>query len=204
MAEGFADLSVDVSDAREVAKQFEHVLGRDNMNKVLYRAFQRVGRSAKARIGAESAKKYAIGSRKVQQSVQRFTMDRSGGVQCIIPLKMVRGGIGSDFKVLSRMSGKKVVAKVYKQGNSELPIKGKRIHFMIRKNIGTKDSPHIVSTGRVRVRVPGSRKTRMAVGIAAPQMPPNLAKEGTQKSLGELMKERVEHEIEYELSKLNR
>jgi hypothetical protein len=145
-----------------------------------------------------------------QQVKSPTSFGSGGGFGCMIPVAGARGRIGGQFpakagsggrgitKAFAGRKGKRIrrayriTANIVTSGASVLPNSGKAIHFAVFSG------PH----KGIYVRLPGEgNKIRPAVGIGVPQMPTNRSESDVQKEIVRYLRERIEHEYNYLISR---
>ena len=198
--QGGAGLSIDTSDLQTKVDLIRGLLNREQMEKLMHRTFSEVGRKAKTIIAKEAATDYAVTQNWVKQGVQHYELSYGAGgpVTCKIPIKGVKGNVGSMFHGYMLKKGR-ISAKILKKGTSRLPA--------VMKNQGG-NAPFIVGnsyksglngmafTRRTKKRLPIVRVS----ALASPQPPVNRSSDSVADQLLDYAGERLDHNFNYLLS----
>lgn len=201
-------LDIDISDAQEMIAALRAVHTEQEMNKLLYRAFQRTGKKVKTILKTELPKKYEVKPTWIGSQVGRPNTQIGGGglgVSCSIPISGARGSIGGRYSASGGAHGwnaargrrYKITAKIVKGQGSTLP--GEMSHQGGNppfRNLGSSlGGATFTRTGEDRLPI------ARVVGLGVPQMPLNRSEEDVQDSIMETLMERLEHEHAYIISK---
>lgn len=190
---------IDATDFMDKVQYYREKLSKPQFERMMKNVLYDVGRRAPVPIAREQTKKYAVTQAWVKGQIRSPRID---GNSLVIPLKGPKGSIGGTFRARARKRGKvggrsakgRIVTSIVKGQQSLLPDamvnQGGNPPFMIRN---AKTGGKNVAFTR---RGPGRFPIVAVKGMAAPQMPLNLAAEGTQDRLLEIAEERLEHNFQ--------
>lgn len=180
---GSANFKVDMSDVARTIDLLRGVLTREQMNRLLHRTFNEVGKRSKKIISDAVRQEYVPPVAWIKAGIGRYQLSMGGaGVECKIPLTSVKGPIGEIYKY---GGGKRwISASIVRGGRSRLPA--------VMKNQG--GNPPFIAKGRVLTRRTQERYPIVrVVALADPQMPLNRSADETQDQLLDLTGRRLEH-----------
>lgn len=199
-------LDVDLSDVMGKIEFLKGMHSEKEANAMMYRAFKLTGRHVRAIMKKDVPRRYEVGATLVGQAVKNAkTTINKGSVECLIPIRDVRGGIGTRYKSRdgrpgwASLRGKyRIRARIVKGERSTLPATmdqmGGRPPF---RNTSAPKLHGLAFTREGDGRLP----IRPIYGIAIPQMPMNRAKDEAQADIAEFLMEKMEHEHEFRLKK---
>lgn len=183
------DIEIDSSDFWEKANRLRAVMTQAQFERAMYGIFQRTGRHVSAILRKDLPRKYEVKAGEISASVKSPTLTMGmGGVGCSIPIRGVRGKIGSAYKASgsargweSRYKKYRVKAKILKGKQSTLPVKWHSGYPPFR-NIPSKLNQ--VTYARSSSK-PGP--IMKITGIAIPQMPLNQSEADVQQDIREYL-----------------
>lgn len=179
MAEA-VNIYIDASQVAEVASHMAQVLSPENFEAMMKRTFMDTGRQVKSFVGLTVPQDYAVTPGYAMSKVQS---PRPFGLGCLIPIKAIRGKIGTEY---SASGGKGVVIAVITRGGrsrfpNPLPARhGGHAPFMMG--------------GKGMTR--GDHGIFQLVGLAVPQMPANRSYGKFMQKIADYTLERLQHNFE--------
>ena len=196
-------ITLDDAQLQADIQRLRDVLTPEQMNKAMYRAFQRTGSHVKTILRKDIPPKYEVRAGDVGAAVKRPHTTLSGGLggaSCVIPVVGPKRRIGADFKASggahgwnSRRRKYRVKSKIVKGQQSTLPANagsyGGQPPF---RNLGSKLMPQTF-TRTSKKRLPIEK----IVGIAIPQMPLNRSEGAVQADIKSYVSARIEHEVQH-------
>ncbi|MCE5343334.1 MAG: hypothetical protein LLF96_07095 [Eubacteriales bacterium] len=206
-------LHIDTSQLTGLVSRMEATLTPYQFQKLMRRVLapSRVGSHVRMTLKKELPNDYQATPAWIGQQVGSPRGAGAGGAfGCSIPVEGARGRIGKQFaaragagghNITKGFAGRKgsrtrrayeISASIVTSGNSILPSKGDAIHFAVFG--GPKKGFY--------ARLPGEgNKIRPAVGIGVPQMPTNRSEDNVQEEILYYLKQRIEHEYNYLISR---
>lgn len=212
-----ATVRIDASDAARKMRMLSAVLSPNQMKQLEKRVLLRTGRKVKTIVKREVPKKYHITSGVVGKDIKPMQMGGAGvgggDVSCAIPIEGKRHIIGG--KTFTARGGRhgwngvrigkryKITAQIVRGVSSTLPtslVEHNGNPPFRNYNAAKLNNATFVrrpSAGFPPKNTPISR----VVGIAVPQMPMNRAEHEVQGEIGDYMKERMDVEFNFIISR---
>lgn len=203
-------VNIDISDVREKIEAISAVHTTENLQKLVYFAFDRTASKVKTIIKKRVPEKYCVEEAYVGRFVGKpnMKMGGTGGVSCSIPVEGGRGHIGGAFSAKGGVRGWKNVRHL-KRG--KIKVKRYKITASIVKG-KTSTLPTEMSSygggapfrntsakklnGLAYTRQKGEKEVpiRSILGVAVPQMVANRAAASIQDEILPFLIKRLEHE----------
>jgi hypothetical protein len=197
-------LEIDASELNDEIKRLREVLTPQRVEQVMARIFRRTGGHVRQILKKDLPRQYYARPREIGEAVKNPKLS-SGvmGVGCTIPIRAPRKNIGSGFAASGGAHGwaslrrkYRVKARIVKSGQSTLPAKmedqGDMPPF---RNLGSRLGG-LTFTRKGKARLPIVRVS----GIGIPQMPMNRSKQDVKRDIMTYMRNRMEHEIQWEIA----
>ena len=188
------EIEVDSADFRRTMSKLEAAMKPEQFARAMYGIFQRTGRHVAAILKQDLPQKYEVLPGDIGAAVKNPQLTMSGmGAGCSIPIRAVRGKIGSQYRASGGAHGwnslkrkYRVKARVIKGAQSTLPAKWHSGYPPFR-NLGSK------LNGLTFARSSTARGPIMKLtGIAIPQMPMNRSEEQVQQDIKEYLEQQME------------
>ena len=197
---------VDLRDVQGKIAMMRSMHTEKEANAMMYKAFKLTGQHVRAIMKKDVPRKYRVTATLVGRAVKnaKTTIDK-GSVECLIPIRDVRGGIGTRYKSSSGLPGWASVYRKYRV--RALIVKGARSVLPRTMDTMGGQKPFRNTTAEKLHGLAFTREgegqlpIRPIYGVAIPQMPMNRAKEEAEADILEFLMEKIEHEHEYRLSK---
>lgn len=195
-------IQVDASQLQYDLNRLQSALTPEQMNRAMYRVFQRTGGHVRKILRSDLPHQYEIKAGEVGATVQGAHTSLSGGLggaSCVIPVVGPRRRIGADFKAsggahgwASRRRKYRVKSKIVKGQQSVLPAQAGSYGGMPPfRNLGSRLMPQTFTrAGKKRLPI------MKVMGIAIPQMPLNRSEPEVQGDIKTYLYARMEHEIQ--------
>lgn len=190
------DITIDSSDFWDKVNRLKAVMTEEKFEQAMYGIFQRTGRHVSGILRKDLPPKYEVKAGEISAAVKSPQLSMGfGGVGCSIPIRAVRGKIGSDYKASGGAHGwnnvkygrkYRVKAKIIKGKQSQLPEKWHSGYPPFR-NLGSKLN-NLTYARSSKARGPIMKLT----GIAIPQMPMNLARPEVEQDIKEYLEKQME------------
>lgn len=178
-------LEVDASDMQDKIERLKNAMKPEQFNRAMYGIFQRTGRHVSRILKQDLPRQYEAKPGAIGKAVKspKLTMGAMG-VGCTIPIRDVRGKIGSQYRASGGAHGwrslrrkYRVKARIVKAGQSTLPAKASGGYPPFR-NLGS-SLGGLTFTRTSKARGP----IKKVVGIAIPQMPMNRSEGEVQRDI---------------------
>ena len=202
---GGVSLEIDASELNDEIKRLRSVLTPQRFDQIMYRIFRRTGGHVRQVLKKDLPKQYYAKPREIGEAVKNARVQTSGmGVGCTIPIRAPRKNIGSGFSASGGAHGwaslrrrYRVKARIVKAGQSTLPpIMEDQGGMPPFRNLGSRLGG-LTFTRKGKGRLPIVKVS----GIAIPQMPMNRSQEEVQRDILIYMRNRMEHEIQWEIAR---
>ncbi len=188
------DITIDSSDFWDKVNRLKAVMTQEQFERAMYGIFRRTGRHVAQILRKDLPQKYEVKPGDISAAVKSPQLSMGfGGVGCSIPIRAVRGKIGSQYRASGGAHGwnskhrkYKVKARVLKGAQSTLPDKWHSGYPPFR-NLGSKLGS-IAYARSSKARGPILKLT----GIAIPQMPMNRSEPEVQQDIKEYLEKQME------------
>ena len=188
------NIEIDASDLRGKIVRLPENMNPEQFERAMYGIFKRTSRHVSAILRKDLPRQYAVKAGAISAAVKNPQLSMGGGgVGCSIPIRAVRGKIGSDYKAFGKASGweskrkkYRVKAKILKGAQSTLPAKWHSGNPPFR-NMPSKLN-EIAYARSSRARGPILKLT----GIAIPQMPLNRSEADVQRDIKDYLEKQME------------
>lgn len=187
-------IEIDASDLRDKIERLQANMKPEQFERAMYGIFQRTGRHVAKILRQDLPKQYEVKAGDISAAVKSAQLSGvGGGVGCSIPIRAVRGKIGSQYKASGGAHGwksvkrrYKVKARIIKGTQSTLPDKWHSGYPPFR-NLGSKLG------GLTFARSSKARGPILKVtGIAIPQMPMNRSEADVQQDIKDYLERQME------------
>lgn len=187
-------MEIDASDLQDKITRLQANMTEAQFERAMYGIFQRTGRHVAQILRKDLPQKYEVKPGDISASVKSPQLSMGfGGVGCSIPIRAVRGKIGSQYRASGGAHGwnsvkrkYKVKARVLKGAQSTLPAKWHSGYPPFR-NLGSKLGG-LTFARSSKARGPILKLT----GIAIPQMPLNRSEADVQQDIKEYLEKQME------------
>ena len=187
-------MEIDASDLQDKITRLQANMTEAQFERAMYGIFQRTGRHVAQILRNDLPQKYEVKPGDISASVKSPQLSMGfGGVGCSIPIRAVRGKIGSQYRASGGAHGwnsvkrkYKVKARVLKGAQSTLPAKWHSGYPPFR-NLGSKLGG-LTFARSSKARGPILKLT----GIAIPQMPLNRSEADVQQDIKEYLEKQME------------
>lgn len=187
-------MEIDASDLQGKITRLQANMTEAQFERAMYGIFQRTGRHVAQILRKDLPQKYEVKPGDISASVKSPQLSMGfGGVGCSIPIRAVRGKIGSQYRASggahawnSVKRKYKVNARVLKGAQSTLPAKWHSGYPPFR-NLGSKLGG-LTFARSSKARGPILKLT----GIAIPQMPLNRSEADVQQDIKEYLEKQME------------
>lgn len=190
------NIEIDASDLRSKIDRLQANMTPEQFEHAMYGIFRRTGRHVSAILRKDLPQQYSVKAGDISAAVKSPELSMGGGgVGCSIPIRAVRGKIGSDYKASGGAHGwnnvkyhrkYRVKAKVLKGAQSTLPAKW-HSGFPPFRNLGS-SLGNISYARSSKARGPILKLT----GIAIPQMPLNRSEADVQRDIKDYLEKQME------------
>ncbi len=188
------DITIDSSDFWDKVNRLKAVMTQEQFERAMYGIFQRTGRHVAGILRKDLPPKYEAKPGEISAAVKSPQLSMGfGGVGCSIPIRAVRGKIGSQYRAAGGAHGwnsmrrkYKVKARIIKGKQSELPAKWHSGYPPFR-NLGSRLN-NLTYARSTKARGPIMKIT----GIAIPQMPMNLARPEVEQDIKDYLEKQME------------
>lgn len=188
------NIEIDASDLQDAINRLRANMTPEQFEHAMYGIFRRTGRHVAAILRKDLPQQYAVKAGDISAAVKSPQLSMGGGgVGCSIPIRAVRGKIGSQYKASGGAHGwnskrrkYRVSAKILKGGKSTLPAKWHSGYPPFR-NLGS-SLESIAYARSSRARGPILKLT----GIAIPQMPTNRSEADVQRDIKDYLEKQME------------
>lgn len=187
-------LDIDASDLKNKANRLQNVMKPEQFERAMYGIYKRTGRHVAAILRKDLPQKYEVKPNEISAAVKNPQLSMGfGGVGCTIPIRGVRGKIGSQYKASGQAKGwqslrkrYRVRARIIKGQTSVLPAKWHSGYAPFR------NMPSKLNT----ITYARSSKERGPIlkitGIAIPQMPLNRSEADVQQDIKDYLEKQME------------
>lgn len=187
-------MEIDASDLQDKITRLQANMTEAQFERAMYGIFQRTGRHVAQILRKDLPQKYEVKPGDISASVKSPQLSMGfGGVGCSIPIRAVRGKIGSQYRASGGAHGwnsvkrkYKVKARVLKGTQSTLPAKWHSGYPPFR-NLGSKLGG-LTFARSSKARGPILKLT----GIAIPQMPLNRSEADVQQDIKDYLEKQME------------
>lgn len=187
-------IEIDASDLQEKTTRLAANMKPEQFERAMYGIFQRTGRHVSAILRKDLPQQYEVKPGDISAAVKSPQLSMGGGgVGCSIPIRAVRGKIGSQYRASGGAHGwnslhrkYRVKARVLKGAQSTLPAKWHSGYPPFR-NLGS-SLGGLTYARSSRARGPILKLT----GIAIPQMPMNRSEAAVQQDIKEYLEKQME------------
>lgn len=188
------NIEIDASDLQDAINRLRANMTPEQFEHAMYGIFRRTGRHVSAILRKDLPQQYSVKAGDISAAVKSPQLSMGGsGVGCSIPIRAVRGKIGSQYKASGGAHGwnsmrrkYRVKAKVLKGAQSTLPAKW-HSGFPPFRNLGS-SLGSIAYARSSRARGPILKLT----GIAIPQMPLNRSEADVQRDIKDYLEKQME------------
>lgn len=188
------NIQVDSAEFKDLLTRLQAQMKPEQFERAMYGIFQRTSRHVSTILRKDLPQKYEVKAGDISAAVKSPKLSMGfGGVGCTIPIRAVRGKIGSQYSAAGGAHGwnslkrkYRVKARVIKGAQSTLPEKWHAGYPPFR-NLGSKLG------GLTFARSSKSRGPILKLtGIAIPQMPMNRSEADVQKDIREYLEKQME------------
>lgn len=187
-------MEIDASDLQDKITRLQANMTEAQFERAMYGIFQRTGRHVAQILRKDLPQKYEVKPGDISTAVKSPQLSMGfGGVGCSIPIRAVRGKIGSQYRASGGAHGwnsvkrkYKVKARVLKGAQSTLPVKWHSGYPPFR-NLGSKLGG-LTFARSSKARGPILKLT----GIAIPQMPLNRSEADVQQDIKDYLEKQME------------
>ena len=188
------NIEIDASDLQDKIMRLKENMTETQFEHAMYGIFRRTGRHVAQILRKDLPQKYEVKPGEISAAVKNPQLSMGfGGVGCSIPIRAVRGKIGSQYRASGGAHGwrsktrkYKVKARIIKGAQSTLPEKWHSGYPPFR-NLGSKLGGLTYARSR-KQRGPILKLT----GIAIPQMPMNRSEADVQRDIKEYLEKQME------------
>ena len=187
-------VEIDASDLQDKITRLQSAMTEVQFNRAMYGIFRRTGRHVSAILRKDLPQKYEVKPSDISAAVKSPQLSMgAGGVGCTIPIRGVRGKIGSKYRASGGAHGwnslkrkYRVKTRVLKGTQSTLPEKWHAGYPPFR-NLGSKLG------GLTFARISKKRGPILKLtGIAIPQMPMNRSEADVQRDIKDYLEKQIE------------
>lgn len=187
-------MEIDASDLQDKITRLQANMTEAQFERAMYGIFQRTGRHVAQILRKDLPQKYEVKPGDISAAVKSPQLSMGfGGVGCSIPIRAVRGKIGSQYRASGGAHGwnsvkrkYKVKARILKGAQSTLPAKWHSGYPPFR-NLGSKLGG-LTFARSSKARGPILKLT----GIAIPQMPLNRSEADVQQDIKDYLEKQME------------